>query len=469
MTNGPPPLFGPDGVRAVTGRPLTPEVIARLGRALSDYVAGQGPVLVGRTVGPASERSVGSVIEGLRSGRGSVIDVGPAPLPALRYAVRARNAAAGAMVTIEHDRPEREAIRLIGRGGSDLAPSDEISISARFEGLSRVEVGALGYEPPRAVTGDLDGYLAALRQRADEPLLRAARPRVVVEGGPGSYAGTLPRLLAHLGCDVTAGPSASGAPNGPRSGPDSVELGRAVISDRALLGIAVDADSDRVSYVDEKGRPVAGSAALALLVRRELARRPNGRVVTSVSSSAVLEGVVKEGGGELVAAATGCRAMAAEVERSAAVFAGEENGEFYWPEHLNAPDGILSSVRMVELVVSEGVPLSDLVDRLPRVERRVREVPLPFESTPPVMDRVRRTLAHEARRLVDLEGVKALYDDGWLLVRPVGDEPRCRIDAESPSGARAAELLERGATLVSDLARAFAYDGGSGDLWCDPA
>lgn len=85
------------------------------------------------------------------------------------------------------------------------------------------------------------------------------------------------------------------------------------------------------------------------------------------------------------------------------------------------------------------------------------------------MQRVQRTLAGEAKRVVDADAVKAFYDDGWVLVGPAGSEPSCRITAGSRSEERARELLERGAKLVSDLVSAFTYDGGGGDLWCDPA
>jgi len=98
-----------------------------------------------------------------------------------------------------------------------------------------------------------------------------------------------------------------------------------------------------------------------------------------------------------------------------------------------------------------------------------RAVPLPDATRSSVMERVRRTLAREAVRVVEDEGVTAYFPDGWLTIRPLQGEAVCDVSAGSPTAERATALVERGTTLVRDLVLAFGSADDLGDLWCDVA
>jgi phosphomannomutase len=98
-----------------------------------------------------------------------------------------------------------------------------------------------------------------------------------------------------------------------------------------------------------------------------------------------------------------------------------------------------------------------------------RTVPLPEATRSPVMERVRRTFAREAERVVEDEGITAHFPDGWLAVRPLKGEAACNVSAWSSTPERAAVLLERGTTLVHDLVQALGSADDLGDLWCDVA
>ncbi len=99
---------------------------------------------------------------------------------------------------------------------------------------------------------------------------------------------------------------------------------------------------------------------------------------------------------------------------------------------------------------------------------RARDVALPLETRAPVLDRAGRTLAQEAERVNTSNGVEAFYSDGLIRIRASGSDPWCQIEAESVSELRADQLLDRAATLVSDLVRALASGDSPGDMWCAP-
>jgi phosphomannomutase/phosphoglucomutase len=178
--------------------------------------------------------------------------------------------------------------------------------------------------------------------------------------------------------------------------------------------------------------------------------------VTAVTSTSCINDVVAQAGGNLVVTRSGSLAVAEGIRDNRAVFGGEENGGYYWPEHQIARDGPMSSAKMLEVLSILGRPLSELLAELPRYTVVKTKVPLPRALKDPVMAEVRAVLGAEAERLVTIDGVKAYYADGWLLVRPSGTEPLCRIFAESRDPERARELQRRGVELV--LARA---SGGS--------
>ena len=473
MEHAPIPYFDPDGLRGAVVRDLPAESVADLASALGDYFSNAAPVLVARDLRTPSVGNAASVAGALAEGGADVVELGAMPLPALRFAVREMGARAGLMVTTAHEPHASARIRLLGRGGDDLPPEEVREVERRLRPPTPRPTPRRAGGSRRNDGEGIARYLASIVAHVDRGAVWSARPRVVLDCAHGTGTLATPRLLARLGCQLTTlngsgDPTALGT-GSDRDGRPLADLARTVVATHALLGIAHDADSERAAFVDETGRPVPGAAALALFAGFALDRHPHARVVATLTSSRALETVVADRGGELRVAAPDGRAIASEVRRLDAKFAGTEVGDYYWPEHLCAPDGPMSAVRMVELLLTSGAPLSALVDRLPTDATVSREVPLPLESRSSVMQRLQRTLAVGATRVLDAEGVQAFYDDGWVLVRPDGPRPACRITAGSRSDERASDLLERTAKVVSDLVSAFTYDGGSGDLWCDPA
>ncbi|MCI4366187.1 MAG: phosphoglucosamine mutase, partial [Thermoplasmata archaeon] len=303
----------------------------------------------------------------------------------------------------------------------------------------------------------IDRYIGSILRQVDATPIRAARPLVVLDPGNGTSAVTSPTLLRELGCRLTTlNANPDGHFPGRNSEPSEENLGalkRTVVELGAAVGIAHDGDSDRIALIDERGQFVPGDVLLALLAKYRLRAFPGGTVVTSVTSSTLVADVVAREGGRLEVTRSGSLPVARGILDHAAVLGGEENGGYYWPEHQVARDGPMTSAKVVQLLATTGRPLSALVGELPRYNLEKTKVPLPKPLREPVMERVRIELGAEAPHLQVLDGVKAFYDDGWLLVRPSGTEPICRIFAEGRTRDRATELKQRGADLVVRLAR----------------
>ena len=385
-----------------------------------------------------------------------VYEMGVMPTPCLQFNVRALRARAGLMITASHNPTEFNGIKFSGPGGLEIPPEAERQVEEAYANRrNRLRAwDAVGriYSDTRGI----ERYLASVIAHVNRDLIRDSSPRVILDCGNGTSATTNPALLRKLlgsrFVSLNANPDGSfpGHPSDPMD-ENLHDLERAVADSGAELGIALDGDADRVSFVDEKGQFVPGEVGLALFARDLLRRHPGSTLVTSVTSSQIIEDVVRQEGGKLVITKSGSLPVAEGIAREKAPFGGEENGHYYWPEHQNAPDGPMSSAMMLDLLARTRRPLSELVAELPRYEVVKRKVPLPRVLRDRTMARVREALSAEASRVVTLDGVKAFWPYGWLLVRPSGTEPICRIFSESKDPEVALRLNRKGVDLVNTI------------------
>jgi len=451
-TDDPPRLFGTDGIRMVVGRELTPSFVTEVAAAVGTYLEGSGEVLIARDFRTSSEamaRILGGtlLLEGV-----DVCELGSMPTPCLQYNIRALGAQMGLTVTASHNPTEFNGIKVTGPEGMEI-PRDVEQIVERaiahraFLPSSWERVGRL-----RADGRGIDRYLDSIESRIDAAATRAAGLPVVLDPGNGTSAVTSPRLLREIGTRlITLNSNPDGHFPGRPSEPTEENLwalSRAVQAFSASLGVAHDGDSDRVAFVDEQGTYVPGDVTLALFAQMQLREHPGGTVVTSVTSSTLVDDVVRAEGGRLEITRSGSLPVARRICDTHAIFGGEENGGYYWPTHQIARDGPMSSAKMVELLTRTGRPLSELVAELPRYHVAKTKVPLPAAFKAAVVERVRDDLEREADRLVTLDGVKAFYPDGWLLVRPSGTEPLCRIYGEARTREPAQARMQHGVELV---------------------
>ena len=456
MTEEAPRLFGTDGIRRVVGVDLTPELVSESASALASTFGGDGPILIASDFRTTSD-GIARILAGTLQMRGvDVLELGKMPTPALQFNVRTLGARAGLMVTASHNPTEFNGIKFCGPRGLEISRSDEQAVERAIHGRAFTPVTWDRAGTIRQDSQGVDRYLASIESNIDAPAVRKAQLRVVLDCGNGTSAVTSPRLLRSLGCRLTtlnANPDGHfpGHPSEPTD-ENLADLKATVVSSGADLGIAHDGDSDRIAFIDETGRYVPGEVALALLAQEMLRAHPKGLVVTSVTSSTCVEKVVAKAGGEIVITRSGSLPVAEAILERKAIFGGEENGGYYWPSHQTARDGPMSSAKMLEFLVQRGRPLSELLKELPPSVVVKAKTPLAPELRSAVVGRVTRTLETEARRLVTLDGVKAFYDDGWLLIRPSGTEPICRVFAESTAAARARELVDHGLSLVRDAA-----------------
>src|SRR3989440_2057885 len=442
-------LFGTNGIRGVVGEAMNADLAVKVGRAIGTFFDG-GPVGLARDPrlsGPMLARAAAS---GLMSAGCDVIDLGMVPTPCAQYFVAKSGHLKGAIVvTASHNPREFNGLKAIDARGMEMRREDEESIEAiffedRFHAAAWSDVGS-----SRSDDTAIPRYMEAIEAKVDAEGIRKRNPMVVVDPGNGAGCVVTPYLLRSLGCRVlTLNAQPDGAFPGRLPEPTPEHLGdlmRLVSEVHADLGIAHDGDADRATFVDDKGAFVVGDKALALLARAAVKGR-GGTVVTPVSTSSVVEEVVRAAGGKVIRTRVGSPIAASAMFETGAAFGGEENGGVIFPDHQFCRDGGMAAAKMLELLARERKPLSTLVAALPQYHIKKANVEVPVERREAVLAAIVELA--KGRKVDSTDGVKILEADGAVLVRPSGTEPIFRVYAEAKTPDRADALAEEGVSWI---------------------
>jgi phosphoglucosamine mutase len=428
-------LFGTDGIRAVAGEfPLDPAACRTLGRALVGLLAARGAgggVLVGRDTRESGGWIERALVAGIEDAGGVPALAGVIPTSAVSFLARTRGFAAGIVVSASHNPYRDNGIKVFSASGLKIPDDWEAEIEDAIRTGRGAAPAADGtVRPPDPAYGE--AYLAFLKSR----LSLAVRPgfKVVVDCANGASSAFAPRALRELGWEVEA---LHCAPDGRNinEGCGSLHpetLAARVRAARAAVGIAYDGDADRSIWADETGAVLNGDHTLYILARhmKEKGRLAAGRVVATTMSNMGLERALEREGIGLVRTRVGDKYVFEEMARSGANLGGERSGHTILLDDGPTGDGILTSLRLLEVMAETGLPLSALragFEEYPQILVNVRvRAKLPFESI------------HEVRDAI-LRAERDLAAAGRLDIRYSGTESLARIMVEGPDG----RLIER--------------------------
>ena len=443
-------LFGTFGVRRTANDVLTPEFASRLAASYGSIV--QGTVAIGGDTRTSTPMLKYAITAGLLSSGCDVVDLGILPTPAIQYAVR-NYYDGGIIVTASHNPPKYNGLKFVDEFGIGTPDDMEIEVEKLY----------FDSEPHRAswdkigecFTNDtiIKEYIAETIKRVDAEAIRNRKLKVVVDCGSGAGSFTAPYILKEHGCEVT---TINCLADGffPARDPEPIEpnlqdLIATVKNLGADIGLAHDGDADRTICIDEKGNFILGDKTFALVEKHMLKENGGGIIVTTVATSQAIYDIAEEHGGEVIATAVGDLLVARKLKDTDGLFGGEENGGLIFPDFIYGRDAAMTVAKILEILVKEDKPLSELVAELPVYYQEKLKVECPDDLKQEVMGKI----AEEIKETTDYEldttdGVKILKEDGWVIIRPSGTEPIFRCFAESDSQEKADEMASWGISLV---------------------
>jgi len=428
-------LFGTDGIRGTANvAPITPEIALALGKAVA-HVAGRNKTHTPRILIGKDTRLSGYMIEqalasGICSMGARVILCGPIPTPAVAQLTVSMRADAGIVISASHNPYQDNGIKIFGADGFKLPDEQEAEIEKLM-----ADDGLLGPRPTGPGIGkasrldDAGGRYVVFAKATFPRGLTLDGVRIVVDGAHGAAYKVAPLVFGELGATVTAiGVKPNGVNINKDYGalyPDNVRA--EVVKRGAQMGVALDGDADRLIVIDEKGQIVDGDVVMAMCAGRmmddgELAKNT---LVATVMSNLGLERAMAKKGGRLVRTQVGDRYVVEAMKNGGYNLGGEQSGHLIFLDHASTGDGIVAALQVLAYMVRTGRPLSDLAkNAMERVPQILENITLPSRQPLESM----RGLSQATAKVKD-----ALGDDGRVLVRWSGTEPKLRIMLEGPN------------------------------------
>lgn len=433
-----PLIFREYDVRGDAKEDLDDQTVRTLGLGFGSKLLRTGgkTLVLGRDVRLSSPRIHNAMLEGLTGAGLNVIDLGVVPTPLLYFAIIQLKTDGGVMITGSHNPPEFNGFKLnIGKDsiyGEEIQSLYHLIEAGQFES-GQGSVSSYDIIPP---------YKEHLKAnlKIDEPI------RLVMDCGNGCAGLVAPDLFKEMGCLVDV---LYAEPDGtfPNHHPDPTiasNLDALIHRTKQMgynLGIAYDGDADRLGVVDDMGKILWGDQLLILFSRAILKENPGATIIGEVKCSQNLYKDIESHGGKPIMWKTGHSLIKKKMREEDALLAGEMSGHIFFNDrYFGFDDAFYATGRLLELLCEEARPLSQLLWGLP-----------PVFSTPEIRmecpDDVKFQLVQKVSEyfkskyeVVDIDGVRVIFDDGWGLIRPSNTQPVIVMRFEATSEKRLQEI-----------------------------
>ena len=436
------------GVRGRVGEALTPEIIAKFAAGFGAWAkkraGGRARIVVGRDSRVSGPMFQPVVISALQSVGCDVILVDMAPTPTIQLAVEHHHAAGGLAITASHNPIEWNALKFIGPSGLFLDASEGAEMRGVVEGeIPRAKWNELGTieRDTEAVNRHIDLVLSL--SFIDVEAIRAKSYRVALDCVRGAGGAFMPKLLDRLGCQVTAiNLETDGRfPRAPEPVAENLgELEKLVRDSKSEIGFAVDPDVDRLALVSDQGKAIGEDYTLALAAKVVLRHRDGG-IVTNLSTSRIIDDIANEQNRRVIRAPVGEVNVATRMRTEKAPVGGEGNGGVILSELHLGRDAPLGAAIILQLLLEEGKPLSEIVASYPRYSIVKDKLDRPSAPLDTVYDSLKK--AFTDAEVDTQDGLRLTWPDRWVHVRPSGTEPIVRVIAEAPTESEAQNLITK--------------------------
>jgi phosphoglucosamine mutase len=441
-------IFGTDGVRGIANvHPMTSEMAMQLGRGAA-YVfknkTRRPKIVIGKDTRLSGYMIENAIASGICSMGVDVLLVGPLPTPGIAVMTSSMRADAGVVISASHNPFQDNGIKFFSRDGFKLPDEMEEEIEQLVISNDINHLRPTAEEVGKAFRIDdaVGRYVVFLKNTFPRDLTLEG-VKIAVDCAHGAAYRVAPAVFEELGAEVVL---TGVKPNGQNINAGCGSLHPEVVAKLAVesgahIGVAFDGDADRLICADEKGRVVDGDHLMAIcgayMLREE--RLNHSTLVTTVMSNMGLEVALRSRGGRLERTAVGDRYVVERMRTGGFNLGGEQSGHIIFLDHNTTGDGILSALRVLEVMLLQGKPLSELaaiMERYPQhlVNVRVKERK-PIEDVPEI-----------ARAVKVVE--EKLGNHGRVLIRPSGTEPVIRVMVEGQDRDLVMALAQETAAVI---------------------
>ncbi|MEN6358400.1 MAG: phosphomannomutase/phosphoglucomutase [Armatimonadota bacterium] len=389
-------------------------------------------VVIGHDMRESAETFEAATIRGLIDQGADVVPVGLTSTPMYYFAVNHLNADAGVMCTASHNPAEYNGYKMTGKGA---VPS--IAIISN-EDLWKLACEGNFAEPAKKGTvlaqeNVLDEYTEAVLNNTGIRSFGNLKLVIDCANGMGGYI--LPEIMKKVGSEpIKLYWRLDGSFPNHEANPLKTEtllaLRDRVVDEKADIGIAFDGDGDRVAFVDEKGQIISGDFVTALIAREMLKKKPGAEILYDLRSSWIVPEEIEKAGGKATECRVGHGLIKKQMREEGGYFAGELSSHYYFSDFYTTDNGDLAMLNMLKLLLEEGKPMSEVVAPL-RKYYHSGEINSEVKDIPAVLARLKAKYGPVAKRVTEIDGYKAEFDNWWFNVRPSNTEPLIRLNLEA--------------------------------------
>jgi phosphoglucosamine mutase len=439
-------IFREYDIRGVFNKDFTPEVISKIGVAFGTFLQGSGEVVTGRDARVSSEITEAIFSSSLASVGCDVTSVGMVPISVVNFATWRRRPKAGAVVTASHNPPEYNGLRFRHSDGTGYTTQNktirDLYFGTKFLEKKWSEVGKVRGIPTDTTLAEYSGYIL-------DRVKMGRKLKVALDPGSGAASIIAPQLFQRLGFDVV---SINAEPDGtfPGRDPDPSAEGREVLNElselivktKADFGVAYDGDADRAVFVDDKGERTVPEK-VAIIFANEYLKKGRRKIIANVSCSMILEDELSKAGGEVVRVRVGDVFVTEAIKAHKAAFGVEISSHFYFPDFYPFDDGVLASVKLAEILSHSAEPFSENLGKIKSYPSLRENIKSPDKVKFRVIEDIRAKYEKEGYGIDLVDGIRIVFDDGWVLVRPSNTEPKIRITVEGRTKEASERLLSK--------------------------
>jgi phosphoglucosamine mutase len=426
-------LFGTDGIRGMAGEfPLTLDSTYAIGRALGHDLARTNPkarVVIGQDTRHSSHWIADRVTLGLASRGVAVESAGVITTPGVAYLARSRKFDAGVVISASHNPWTDNGIKVFSGDGYKLADARELIIEREIFALLQESAPETPTTAPSSLPGDAALRRAYIDWLAHNVSTNLSSLKVLVDCANGAATAEAPELFHACGIQATF---LHAQPNGKNINencgalhPENVGKAMAEMEGQFDLGVTFDGDADRALFSDASGKVVNGDAVL-LVTARDMQSRgllPGNTLVATTMSNMGLEVALKNSGVRMLRANVGDKYVLEEMQKTGATLGGEQSGHIIFRDgDATTGDGLLTALRVMEIMARTGKSLSDLVYGLKVFPQTIKNVRVrektPFAQVPEIQTTI-------AAAECELDG------NGRVVVRYSGTEALARVMVEA--------------------------------------
>ena len=406
-----------------------------------------GTIVIGEDMRPSSPLLADAFSAGATSLGMDVIRIGLASTDMLYFA-SGKLGLPGAMFTASHNPAEYNGIKLCFSSARPIGKESGLVTIEKFvrEG-SPLALGGIGVEKQRNM---LEEYVDHLFTLVD---IKNIRPlKIIVDAGNGMAGHTAPAIFARLNCEVIPmyfeldGTFPNHEAN-PLDETTLTDLKKAMIDQKADLGLAFDGDADRCFLVDERGIAVNPSALTSLIAHRELIKRPGSSIIYNLISSRAVQEVIDENGGVGLRSRVGHSYIKKMMAESGAIFGGEHSGHFYFKEFWRADSGALAALHAIAALGESDTTMSALLAPYNRYVIS-GEINSKVADTKRATEQVEKSYSSDQVTIDHLDGLTVNGDTWWFNLRPSNTEPLLRLNVEASTQAQMETVRDAVLSLI---------------------